>query len=281
MIKSIYAFTNTGIPILSWNYDRNLKDFPAHEILVSGVISAIQSLVRDVFLTRLQRIELENDIIVITGKEFIFKDKNITEKKQILIISALVDKRDNNRLVDHILVEILDELGDKYNFFNKTLIEEVNLNNYLETLLNSKSRNRSFLNVLFAFLLVFFSINIAAFYYNFDFERFIANSFVQTVVQIGGGTLLGFILVIPSSFIAGKRSYSLCASTIACVVAAYFTDYIFMYVVDLDIFNKSVGTFAAYLLITMFVGMIGGFIGGYLAERTYLFPIEPIKDVYK
>ena len=280
LIKSIYAFTNTGIPILNWNYDKNLKDFPAHEILVSGVISAIQSLVKDVFLTRLQRIELENGTIVITGKEFTSKDKNLKETKHILIISALVDKQDNSNLIDGLLVKILDKIGKKFNFSNKILLEEINLNEYLENLLNNKARNRSFFNVLLSFLLVFISINIAAFYYNFAFDDYINNLALQTIIQVGGGTLLGFILVIPSSFVAGKRTYGLVAGTSACLFASYFTDYIFRYVIDIDIFNKSVGTFAAYLLITIFIGMIGGYIGGYLAERIYLFPLDPVEDIY-
>jgi hypothetical protein len=274
LIKSIYAFTNSGLPILNWNYDKSLKDFPAHELLVSGVVSAVQSLVRDVFLTRLQRIELENDVVVVTGKDFTDDKTKSGSFNRILIISALVDKKDNNTLVDKILIEILEEFGRNFNFNKKGLIEQIDISVFIDGLIKKKIRKRSWLNFSLALLFVFIALNIASIYYNYKFDLIFPDVTLQTIVQVGGGTILGFILVIPASFIAGKRTWSVITGFIGTFVGAYFTDYLFRFIINIDVFNKSVGTFAAYLLISIFIGIIGGYIGGYIAERLFLFPIS-------
>ncbi|MHA1992111.1 MAG: hypothetical protein ACW981_09640 [Candidatus Hodarchaeales archaeon] len=274
MIKSIYAFTNNGLPILNWNYDISLKDFPAHELLVSGVVSAVQSLVRDVFLTRLQRIELENDVVVLTGKDFTDENNKSGNSNRILIISALVDKKDNNTLVDKILLEILDEFGRNFNFERKDLIEQVDISEFIDDLIKKKTRRRSWINFSLSLLLVFVALNFASLYYNYKFDLIFSDVTQQTLVQVGGGTILGFILVIPASFVAGKITWSVISGFIGTFAGAFFTDYIFRFIIDIDVFNKSVGTFAAYLLISIFVGIIGGYIGGYIAERLFLFPIS-------
>jgi hypothetical protein len=228
LIKSIYAFTNNGLPILNWNYDISLKDFPAHELLVSGVVSAVQSLVRDVFLTRLQRIELENDVVVLTGKDFTDENNKSGNSNRILIISALVDKKDNNTLVDKILLEILDEFGRNFNFERKDLIEQVDISEFIDDLIKKKTRRRSWINFSLSLLLVFVALNFASLYYNYKFDLIFSDVTQQTLVQVGGGTILGFILVIPASFVAGKITWSVISGFIGTFAGAFFTDYIFL-----------------------------------------------------
>ncbi|MFW9930363.1 MAG: hypothetical protein ACFFD1_13285 [Candidatus Thorarchaeota archaeon] len=277
MIKSIYAFTSSGIPILNWNYDKSQKDYPAHEILVSGVISAIQSFVNDVFLTRLQRIILENDVVVITGKDFAHQSSSNSKTKNILIISALVDKIDNSILVDNILISILDEIGRNFDFSRSTIIEEINLDPFIDSNISGKTKSRTDKDVFISFLLVLVSIFILSFFFNFNFDPYL-DEFTRTILQTLGVTLIGILLIIPTTFFAGKRIYSILSGFSGCFLSSFLTDYLFRYIIDSSYFQHGAGTFAAYFLVLIFIGIFGGYIGGYLAERMYLFPPEIEKD---
>ncbi|MHA2365915.1 MAG: hypothetical protein ACXAC7_18290 [Candidatus Hodarchaeales archaeon] len=271
MIQSILIFTSGGTPILSWNWKGNPENTSTHEFFVSGFISAIQSIAKTVFLSRLQRIELENGYLVITGEEFSYTNPTGKKINQLLIISAFADQSDNKILVESIAKDILHEAGNLSQISQTVIIKDIEMDQWIRNYLKQKFYDRTLNKSIISGLFTIIAFLIATTFYAINYEIWISNEY-EGLIQLLMGISIALLLIIISSFISGKREYGVISAVSACIIGTFLGSYLIRNIFTFQTFESDVGTFYVYFTFAVFVGFIAGYVGGYLAERTYLFP---------
>ena len=273
MIQSLIIHTSSGLPVFSWNWQGIMDKSSTHEYLVTGVISAIESLIKTVFMSRLQRIELETGLLVITGEEFSYENKKGEISTQLLIVSAFADGQDNNNLVDTIARDILHETGLRYQHQSSPIVKDLDISPWLENYLEKKTRSRTLQKTVLAGGLALVSFLVATLFFSINFAIWFPDDlkgFLQVLVGLG----TAFVLLTMSAFLAGKREYGVIIAVAASAIGAFIGDYLISELISSPYFDSGVGTFVVYFAISILIALIAGYTGGFLAERTYLFPAK-------
>ena len=264
MIQSILVYTQEGRTIYAWESRPGSLSY-TNKILVPGFFSAINTIVGDIFQGRLQRIVLEDKTIVLSGKKSFIGNEN-----QWILISLTVDLQDNNMLIDSLINKLMDMIFKKINLEKENLAVDKDLDNEIELFLQKKIFYRTSEKKILSIFAVFISIFMTSLAYSLirSQKNGLDNS---NVVSFSVAVIIGLILIIPSSSLAGSKILSSIVGIIpSCIGSIFSYWFINQFLVSSNFFG-GLGGIYVYISFCSLLGFCSGFIGGFILDRYYLY----------
>ena len=260
MIHNIFVFKEDGSVLYTWESKLSSLKVTNNENL-SGIFNSINIVLSGIFEGKLQRIILEDRILVITGKEV----KSNAQDSNLILMAITADLNDNKALVDKLAKQILSvfllELNKKQNL-NSTI-----LNSTFDIYINKKMFKRSQNKIIISSILTIFSTIIASIISSLNLNSNLLPFFV--------GITAGFILVGITTALVGSRKYSIMVGIISSSIGSIIAFILIDYIITEPIVG-SVGTPIIYFGFTVLIGFISGLASGTFMERYYLY--FPNKD---
>ena len=253
MIHNILVYTQEGKILYSWEQKTNSLSF-TNKILIPGFFSAINSIIKDIFQGRIQRIEFSDKTIVLSGKEVISEGNS-----QWILISITVDSIDNSLLVDKLTLDIMQliisRIDQKYERLNQNQILDLEL----EAFIRSKTYIRTPKKIMISSIMVLFSISLTILVYSFirSYKSTIDSSNILSFVAV---MIIGGITLTFSAGLAGSKVNSTIIGVTICFIGSIVSFY----------FIENLGNFFVLITFCSLLGCIFGFVGGMIMDNKYL-----------
>ena len=254
MIHNVLVFSKDGSVLYSWESMLALLK-PTNNVMLSGFFNSVQNILADLFKDKLQKVILEDRVLISTGTEV---KKTTNNSQDMIILTITADYNDNSFLLKKCSSQILScvtkALEKKEIYGDKVL--DSKLDQLLDKKIYHRTRNKLIISSVFAYLASFFS----SFIYSIIYNETNLNSFL-----IGIG--MSFLLIFSASIIAGNRKNSIIIGIIFTVLGSLTT---YLLITFLITSNDTIGTPIIFFGFSLFIGFISGLISGTLMERYFL-----------
>ena len=258
--------------MMNWSIDKDNSSSKEQSILASSIISAIRVYAKEIFYSKVQTIEMDSGYLYLKGdsQDNIPENGNkSTEVDDLLIISAFVDKEDNQDLIDSILTEILNKI--KTSVKNPLKFENNSeLNAWITNLIQKRSKIREKKAILFSFGAILLAFFISSLVIGFNYGYFIDKTYEEDLQTILG-IFFGLVLVIPSCYIAGDKRQARISSISAIPFSFLIADFTIRYLLTSMYWEQTLGNPFIFLGYLIFISIIGSQLGGLIAEKRYLY----------
>jgi hypothetical protein len=270
LIRSILISKLSGTPILNWSFN-NENLLKTKQILLSGsIISAIEVYAKEIFYSKVQKIEMDSGILYLRGDSLDeINAENPLETNNFLIISAFVDKNDNHLLVEDLLTKILAKVKNSLILSEKFELNR-DLNEWITNLLIKNSKFRDNKLIFYSFILILISFFISTLFIGLNYGFWIDKEYEESLQTIIG-LFIGIILVTLSAYLAGDKKQARIASILSIPFGYLIGDFLIVKILISPYWEQSLGNPFIFLGYLIFVSLIGSQLGGNFAERQYLY----------
>lgn len=254
MIHNILLFKEDNTILYSWKSNLSTLSV-SNEKMMLEIFESINNVLSEIFEDRLQRIFLQDRVLIITGKEFAYE--NDTNKLILLVITA--DVNDNktlvNKLAGKILAISLAALVKNNNLSDSTLQSS------FDELCNKNIYHRSRNKTIVSIILTFFSTIIASILTSLNL-----NSNIGPFIL---GIITAYILISISTAFAGTRNDSIIVGLISSLLGSIVAFILIQYIIVEPIVG-SVGIPIIFFGFTLIIGFVAGLTSGSLMDRYFL-----------
>lgn len=274
MFKEFFVFTESGLCLYSWKSPSILESTDSS--LIGGLLFAVSEFAKQAFRGRLQRLDLDNSKLIMTAQEFKISltegntGSDNTYIDKTLIFGALVDSKDNNRLIQNILGIIGSEIIGHYDSSGIKPMEKSLIDPLLDELLRKRTFQRKMIYTVFGTLISAIGLLIGSFCISLEWWFFVPPPFTG-FFEIVPVLVSGFGIVFFGAMLIGEVNqavkYILVTNTILSLLLYYIFD---TYIKELQYFS-SLGTFTAYIIFAILISFTSALLGGLVTERLFLF----------
>ena len=156
MIHNILVFSNDGSVLYSWESKLALLK-PTNNIMLSGFFNSVQNILADIFKDKLQKVILEDRILISTGTEV---KKTANNTFDMIILTMTADYKDNSFLLKKCSSKILSYVTkalEKKEIYGDKVLDSA-LDQLLDKKIYHRTKNKLVISSVFAYLAIFFPL---------------------------------------------------------------------------------------------------------------------------
>ncbi len=231
-----------------------------NKLLVPGFFSAINSVVSNIFSSQLQRIVLDDKIIVLTGKEII-----VDSKPKWILVSVTVDIQHNDKLVNSIIFQLMDIISTGIDTHSNKYSPNTNLDDRITNFIEKKIFLRSKKKIVLSSTLIFITFICMSFLYSFirSFQDNIDKSNLVSFTL----TIFFSTLIIPIACLVGSKKLSMIIGFIVSFIASISSYWLIEEILSVITFLGILGDSYVFITFYLLLGLTFGYLGGLIIER--------------
>lgn len=269
MFKEFFIFTDAGLCIYSWASPKINET--TDSTLIGGLLFAVSEFAKQAFRGRLQRLDLDNSKLIMTAQEFDVVLKDEGPGKKTLIFGALVDSRDNNSLIQELLVQIGQEVSEHFDPSGIKPMDKKLIDPIINKLLYKQVYSRKVPFAILGILISAFGIFLGSLSISLDWSHFIDTSLLG-IFDVAPVLLFTFGLVFLGSIFIGDRVLAIKSTMIVNSIFSIFLFYLFEDYLSHIQYLSGLGQFPIYFVFIVLITFASSLFGGLYTERRYLFP---------
>ena len=254
MIHRILLFKEDNSILYSWKSNLSSLNVSNDKMMLE-IFESINNVLSEVFEDRLQRIFLEDRVLIITGKEFVYENDN----NNFLLLVITADINDNKTLINKLAGKILTiSLAE---LVKNNDLSGSNLKSTFDELCKKNIYHRSQNKILISIVLTFFSVIFASIISSLNL-----NSNLTPFIL---GIITAYLLITLSTSLAGTRKDSIIVGLFSSILGSIIAFILIQYII-LEPVVGSVGIPIIFFGFTLFIGFVSGLTGGSIIERYFL-----------
>ena len=270
LFKELFVFTDAGLCLYSWKSEEISESTDSS--LISGLLFAISEFAKQAFRGRLQRLDLDNSKLIMTSQEFevAVPRKNSTYEKKTLIFGALVDSRDNNHLIQDILIKIGQDVISDFDYSGMKLMDKNIIDPKINSLLKSKtySRNTSFM--VMGIIISALGILIGSASNSLNWQYFAPSSLIG-FLDIVPVLVTSFGIIFIGAMLIGEKNKAIKLVVIINTLFGLFLFDVWEFIINQSKYFSSFGSIYTYIIFVILISFTSALFGSLLTERKYLF----------
>ncbi len=270
LFKELFVFTDAGLCLYSWKSEEISESTDSS--LISGLLFAISEFAKQAFRGRLQRLDLDNSKLIMTSQEFevAVPRKNSTYEKKTLIFGALVDSRDNNHLIQDILIKIGQDVISDFDYSGMRLMDKDIIDPKINSLLKSKtySRNTSFM--VMGIIISALGILIGSASNSLNWQYFFPSSLIG-FLDIVPVLVTSFGIIFIGAMLIGEKNKAIKLVVIINTLFGLFLFDVWEFIINQSKYFSSFGSIYTYIIFVILISFTSALFGSLLTERKYLF----------